>query len=38
VLAETTALYRRRTGAAKSPEITVEIIEKSIRRVIVTPV
>jgi hypothetical protein len=37
VLAETTALYRQRTGAAKSPEITAEIIEKSIRRVIVTP-
>jgi hypothetical protein len=37
VLAETTALYRQRTGAAKSPGITAEIIEKSIRRVIVTP-
>jgi hypothetical protein len=37
VLAETTALYRQRTGAAKAPEITAEIIEKSIRRVIVTP-
>ncbi len=37
VLAETTALHRQRTGAAKAPEITAEIIEKSIRRVIVTP-
>jgi hypothetical protein len=36
VLAETTALYRRRTAAAKGLEITAEIIEKSIRRVIVT--
>ncbi len=36
VLAETTALYRRRTGAAKLPEISAEIVEKSIRRVIVT--
>ena len=37
VLAETTALYRCRMGAAKAPEITAEIIEKSIRRVIVAP-
>jgi hypothetical protein len=37
VLAETTALYRQRIGAAKAPEITAEIVEKSIRRVIVTP-
>ena len=37
VLAETTALHRQRTGVAKSPEITSEIVEKSIRRVIVTP-
>jgi len=36
VLAQTTALYRRRTGAAKALEISGEIIEKSIRRVIVT--
>lgn len=38
VQAETTALYRQRTGAAKSLGITGEIVEKSIRRVIVTPV
>jgi hypothetical protein len=37
VLAETTALHRQRTGVAKSPEINAEIVEKSIRRVIVTP-
>ena len=37
VLAETTALHRQRTGVAKAPEITAEIVEKSIRRVIVTP-
>ena len=37
VLAETTALYRRRSGATTVPEITAEIVEKSIRRVIVTP-
>jgi len=37
VMAETTALYRQRVRAAKAPEITAEIIEKSIRRVIVTP-
>ncbi|HZF35241.1 MAG TPA: hypothetical protein VE914_15700 [Candidatus Angelobacter sp.] len=37
VLAETTALHRKRTGVAKLQEITVEIVEKSIRRVIVTP-
>jgi hypothetical protein len=37
VLAETTALHRQRTGVAKSPEITAEIVDKSIRRVIVTP-
>lgn len=37
VLAQTTSLYRRRTGAAGALEITGEIIEKSIHRVIVTP-
>jgi hypothetical protein len=37
VLAETTALYRQRIGAAEAPGITAEIVEKSIRRVIVTP-
>jgi len=37
VMAETTALYRQRTGAAKSPDVSAEVIEKSIRRVIVTP-
>jgi hypothetical protein len=37
VLAETTALYRRRTGAAKALDISSEVVEKSIRRVIVTP-
>jgi hypothetical protein len=37
VLAETTALHRRRIGAAKTLDITSEVIEKSIRRVIVTP-
>lgn len=37
VLAETTALYRRRTGATPDPQITPEVIEKSIRRVIVAP-
>jgi hypothetical protein len=37
VLAETTALHRRRIGAAKILDITSEVIEKSIRRVIVTP-
>lgn len=37
VLAETTALYRRRTGATTEPQITPEIVERSIRRVIVTP-
>ena len=37
VLAETTALYRQRTGAAKTLDITSEVVEKSIRRVIVTP-
>ena len=36
VLCQTTALYRRRSGATAVPEITDEIIEKSIRRVIVT--
>lgn len=36
-LAETTALYRRRTGATADAQITPEIIEKSIRRVIVAP-
>lgn len=35
VLAETTALYRRRIGATPIPQITPEIIERSIRRVIV---
>ena len=38
VLAQTTARYRQRMGAAKAPEITPDIIEKSIRRVIVSPV
>jgi len=37
VLAETTALHRRRIGEVKTLDITGEIIEKSIRRVIVTP-
>jgi hypothetical protein len=37
VVAETTALYRQRIGAAKALEITSEVVEKSIRRVIVTP-
>jgi hypothetical protein len=37
VLAETTALYRRRIGAAKTLDITGDIVERSIRRVIVTP-
>jgi hypothetical protein len=37
VQAETTALYRQRTGAAKALDITGEVIEQSIRRVIVTP-
>jgi hypothetical protein len=37
VMAETTGLYRQRMRAAKSPEISAEIIEKSIHRVIVTP-
>lgn len=36
VLCQTTALYRQRTGATKFPEISAEVIEKSIRRVIVT--
>jgi len=36
VLCRTTALYRRRSGATAVPEITADIIEKSIRRVIVT--
>jgi hypothetical protein len=36
ILCQTTALYRRRSGATAVPEITDEIIEKSIRRVIVT--
>ncbi|MGH6932496.1 MAG: hypothetical protein ACREEE_08690 [Dongiaceae bacterium] len=38
VLAQTTARYRQRIGATKVPEITPEIVEKSIRRVIVSPV
>jgi hypothetical protein len=37
VLCQTTALYRRRSGATKVPEITADIIEKSIRRVIIQP-
>lgn len=37
VLAETTALYRQRTGGATMPEITSDILDNSIRRVIVTP-
>jgi hypothetical protein len=36
VLCQTTALFRQRSGATKLPEITPEVIEKSIRRVIVT--
>jgi hypothetical protein len=36
VLCQTTALYRQRSGATKFPEITAEVIEKSVRRVIVT--
>ncbi len=36
VLCQTSAIYRRRSGATKFPEITAEVIEKSIRRVIVT--
>lgn len=36
VLCQTTAIYRQRSGATKIPEITAEVIEKSIRRVIVT--
>jgi len=36
VLCQTTALYLRRSGATAVPEITADIIEKSIRRVIVT--
>jgi hypothetical protein len=34
VLAQTTALYRQRKGLTKTPEITAEIIEKSVRRVV----
>jgi hypothetical protein len=34
VLAQTTALYRQRKALTKTPEITAEIIEKSIRRVV----
>jgi hypothetical protein len=37
VLAQTTARYRQRTGLTKTPQITTEILERSIRRVIVTP-
>ncbi|HTO84709.1 MAG TPA: hypothetical protein VMQ73_20980 [Methylomirabilota bacterium] len=37
VLAQTTALYRQRKGLTKTPQITSEILERSIRRVIVTP-
>ncbi len=37
VLAETTALHRQRIGAATTLDITADIVEKSIRRVIVTP-
>lgn len=36
VLCQTTALYLRRSGVTAVPEITADIIEKSIRRVIVT--
>ena len=36
VLCQTTAIYRQRSGATKFPEIIAEVIEKSIRRVIVT--
>jgi len=38
MLARTTALYRRRIGATKTLEVTGEIIDRSIRRVIVEPV
>jgi hypothetical protein len=38
VLAQTTALYRQRVGEAQAPEISADIVEKSIRRVIVNPV
>jgi len=37
VLAETTAIYRWRTGGTSEPRITSDIIDRSIRRVIVTP-
>jgi hypothetical protein len=37
VLAQTTARYRQRKGLTKTPQITAEILERSIRRVIVTP-
>jgi hypothetical protein len=36
VLCQTTALYRQRSSTTKVPEISAEVIEKSIRRVIVT--
>jgi hypothetical protein len=34
ILSQTTALHRQRKGLTKTPEITAEIIEKSIRRVV----
>jgi len=37
VLCQTTALYRQRSKATTMPEITADVIEKSIRRVIITP-
>src|SRR5262249_12660294 len=37
VMAQTTALYRQRKGLTKTPQITSDILERSIRRVIVTP-
>jgi hypothetical protein len=36
VLCQTTALYRKRSGVTAAAEITTDIVEKSIRRVIVT--
>src|SRR5262249_8534339 len=37
VLAQTTARYRQREGLTEIPQVTPEILERSIRRVIVTP-
>ncbi len=36
MLARTTALYRQRTAVTRTPEITAETIDKSVRRVIVS--